>query len=94
MHVEDMNARLTQPREELVLPAGVMSLKMYGQLTAYGQHLIGRRHGVGWDFAGPSRNLTAEARDSHHEELVEIRRKDCQKLDPFQQWMSRVFGFL
>jgi len=38
--------------------------------------------------------LTAEARDSHHEEFVEIRCEDCQKLDPFQQWMSRVFGFL
>jgi hypothetical protein len=89
-----MNARLTESGQEIILPAGFMSLKMDGQLTAYGQHLIRRRHGVGWDLAGSSRNLTAEARYSHHEELVEIRREDCQKLDPFQQWMSRVFGFL
>src|SRR6476469_3077318 len=89
-----MNARLTEPGQEIVFPAGFVPLKMDGELTAYGQHLVGRRHGVGWDLAGSSRNLTTEARYSHHEELVEIRGEDCQKLHPFQQWMSGVFGFL
>src|SRR5688572_20902493 len=89
-----MNAGLMEPGQEIILPAGLMSLKMYGQLTAYGQHLFRGRHGVWGSLTRPCGNLATETRDSDHEEFVEIRGEDCQELDALQKRMSCIFRFL
>src|SRR5918993_4708373 len=89
-----MNTGLTEPGQEIILPARLMSLKMYGQLTAYGQHLFRGRNGAGGSLTRPSGNLATETRDSDHEEFVEIRGEDCKELDALQKGMSCIFSLL
>ena len=92
--VPDMNAGLVKFGQQIVLPTRLMSLEMHSQLTANGQHLFRRRHGVGRSLTSASRDLAAEARDSDHKEFVQIRREDRQELDPLQKRISGVFSFL
>src|SRR6187455_1643570 len=92
--MEDMYAGLAQLGREIELPTVLMPLKMYGQLTAYRQHLFRRCHGVGGSLTRPSRDLATQARDSDHEEFVEICREDRQEFDPFQKRIPWMFSFL
>ena len=39
-------------------------------------------------------NLLFDSSDPNFEELVQIRTEDCQELDPFDQGLSWVLGFL
>jgi hypothetical protein len=91
--MEDMNVRLPELWQEIVLPTTLMSLRMNRQVTAYRQHLFRRRHGVGGSLACPSGDLTTETRDSDHEEFVEVRREDRKELDSLQKRVTCIFGF-
>src|SRR5215467_403521 len=61
INVEHMNARFAQLGQEILLPTNLMPLRMNRQVTAYGQHLFRRRHGIRGSLTRPSRNLAAEA---------------------------------
>ena len=58
-----------------------------GQLFRWG-HAI-RRY-----FQHTTRHLTAQARHANHKKFVQIRRKNGQELDPFEEGMVLVEGFL
>jgi hypothetical protein len=57
--------------------------------------LLGWRHAIGPGAAlDAGLHLLLQAAYPHHEELIEVRAEDCQKLQPLEQWHLGVLGLL
>ena len=65
------------------------------QLDGFGDpyQLFGRRQSLGALGTDAGAHLRPEAGDADHEEFIEVVRRDREKLQPLQQWMSAVGGF-
>lgn len=51
-----------------------------------------RRHAVGTRLKIPLADAALQSGDAHHEEFIEVRAEDGEKLDPFEQWNLIVDG--
>ena len=56
--------------------------------------LLARGQAFGTHGRDAGTHLRAQAGDAHHEELVEIVRRNRQEFKPFEQRMAAIGGFL
>ncbi len=92
--VQNMNPGVSQPRQDVLFPTGVVSFRMGYQLSIDGQYLLRWRHAVGRRSACSASHLTTKGRHSNHEKLIQIRCEDRQKLHSLQEGVPPVLGFL
>ena len=76
-----------EPLRLLVLDQHQDGFRDAGELLARGQAFGAHGRDAGT-------HLRAQAGDAHHEELVEIVRRDRQEFQPFEQRMAAIGGFL
>ncbi len=91
---DQLDAGSGQRREDFLHQAAIVATLQF----AYdgrdrGQLLFGRQ-AVGGRVLVPRRNLLAKTGDANLEKLVQVRRKDGQELETFEQRGSRVFRFV
>ncbi len=79
--------------DEVAERRGVACLQFVGAVLNHGEHLCRRGTDVG-RHSEPRKDATLEARNAHHEELVEVAGEDREEVRAFEQREFRVFGEL
>ena len=91
--IEHLDPGLFQFRQDVEMPAIRVPGQIGQQLATDGGQLLGRRHAIRRRFDCPSLQLSAQAGNTDHEELVQVAGKNGQKLDPLQQGMALIQRF-
>ena len=88
--VGDGRAALDSARK---LRPDLIVLDLMGDLACRSQDL--RRGEAIWKyFHDMGLHLLADARNAHHEKLVHVRAEDGKELQPFEQWIGFIQGFV
>jgi len=92
--VLEPDTSLLQLRQQVLLPTSRLPGQMYGQGIMHRRQLLRWRHAIGRYFQDTTRDLPAQAGDTNHKKFVQIGSKNGQELDPFEEGMALVEGFL
>ncbi len=82
---DDSDTVLFEPGKDLLRQTTHLKLEKRAQALGDESQLASRAQAIRREHRRIGLELLLKARDANHEELVEVRREDGQKLEPFKQ---------